>query len=224
MNNNVKSATTAGLLGIFLGAIGAHDWYLGNKTKGIIHVCLAASGIILMIVADALLPAVLSWRSLVTFAWLFTILNALASLVMFGNGVWGFVEGIIILTQGDAGLARKGYAVANNNFGQNNFNNGNNFNQPMNNMNGGYNNGNQGEGQQNGMQQGNSMQNGVSQNGGQQNEGMNQNQMNEQNVAMQNTDAQNGAAQSEVMQSEKTQDEAKQGEVVQDTAGEENGK
>lgn len=33
MNNNVKSATVAGLLGIFLGSIGAHCWYLGDKRK-----------------------------------------------------------------------------------------------------------------------------------------------------------------------------------------------
>lgn len=158
MNNNVKSATTAGLLGIFLGAVGAHDWYLGNKSKGILHVCLVGSGVLLMIVADAILPAVMSWRALITFAWLFTILNGLALIVMMGNGIWGFVEGIVILTQGDAGLARKGYAVANN-YGQN-YNGYNNYNQPMNNVNGDYNNGNQGQGN-------------FSQNGGNQNNGGN---------------------------------------------------
>lgn len=31
--NGFKSATTAGLLGIFLGAVGAHCWYLGDKKK-----------------------------------------------------------------------------------------------------------------------------------------------------------------------------------------------
>ena len=53
--------------------------------------------------------------------------SGLACLVMAGNGIWGFVEGIIILAQGDAGLARKGYAVAMPNMG---------YGQPMNNMNG----------------------------------------------------------------------------------------
>ncbi len=168
MNNNVKSATTAGLLGIFLGAVGAHDWYLGNKSKGILHVCLAGSGILLMIVADGILPAVMSWRSLITFAWLFTILNGLAALIACGNGIWGFVEGIIILSQGDAGLARKGYMVANAGYGQN-YNGGyNNYNQPMNNMNGNYNNGNQGGFQNGGMNQGmqNNQNGGNGQNGG----------------------------------------------------------
>lgn len=112
MNNNIKSATTAGLLGIFLGAFGAHDWYLGNKKKGIIHVCLAASGLLVELLASFLLPSVLTFSALLRMGWLITILNGVAALVMAGNSIWGLVEGITILTQGDAGLARKGYAVA----------------------------------------------------------------------------------------------------------------
>lgn len=123
--NNYKSATTAGLLGIFLGSVGAHDWYLGNKTKGIIHVCLASSGVVISIIASVVLPAALSYRALLTWGALITILAGLSGLIMFGNGVWGLVEGIIILSQGDAGLARKGYAV----MPQMNYN------RPMNNMN-----------------------------------------------------------------------------------------
>jgi len=213
MNNNVKSATTAGLLGIFLGSFGAHDWYLGNKSKGILHVSLVAAGFVLMLLPNVLLPAVMSWRSLVTFGWLFVLLNALASIVMFANAVWGFIEGVIILSQGDAGLARKGYAVANNNFGQNgfnnNFNNGNNFNQPMNNMNGGYNNGNQGNVQQNGD-------NNVQQNVAQQS----------QNGTQQGDGQQNGAqSNSEMSQSQAGgQTETTQNETAQNGAGEENGK
>lgn len=130
MNNNVKSATVAGLLGIFLGSVGAHDWYLGDKKKGIIHVCLAASGLVVSIIASAVLPATLSFRALITMAWLITLLSGIAVLIMAANGIWGFVEGITILVQGDAGLARKGYNVA-----QPNMNYGNNYNnQPMNNF------------------------------------------------------------------------------------------
>ena len=40
------------------------------------------------------------------------ILTALGGIVAVANGIWGFVEGIIILSQGDAGLASKGYNVA----------------------------------------------------------------------------------------------------------------
>lgn len=141
MNNNVKSATTAGLLGIFLGSVGAHDWYLGNKKKGIIHVCLAASGFLVFLIASVILPSALSYRALLSWTGLISVLAMIATLMMSGNGIWGFVEGIMILTQGDAGLAKKGYNVANQNmnYGNNNFGaqQGNNFGmQNMNNMNG----------------------------------------------------------------------------------------
>lgn len=125
MNNNVKSATVAGLLGIFLGSIGAHCWYLGDKKKGTIHVCLALSGFVVMIIASAVLPATMSVRALFRMAWLVTLLDGIAGLLMAGNGLWGLIEGIQILSQGDAGLARRGYQVASNNGqNQNGFNNG----------------------------------------------------------------------------------------------------
>ena len=112
MYQNTKSATTAGLLGIFLGAFGAHNWYLGEKSKGIIHVCMMSGGVLVEIVAAAVLPNVLSFTMLIQMAWLFTILTAIAGLAMSASAIWGLIEGIIILSQGDAGLARKGYAVA----------------------------------------------------------------------------------------------------------------
>lgn len=111
MNNNVKLATTAGLLGIFLGGVGAHDWYLGRKSKGIVHVALFAGGIFLEILVPVLM-AVLTYRTLVSLAFLMTMLAPLGALMMGVSGIWGFIEGIVILTQGDAGLAQKGYAVA----------------------------------------------------------------------------------------------------------------
>lgn len=145
MNNNIKSATTAGLLGIFLGSVGAHDWYLGNKKKGIIHICLAASGLLVFIIASVILPAALSYRTYYHMIGLIGILSTIAGLIMAGNSIWGFVEGIIILSQGDAGLARKGYLVANAGVNYNNPNNFmNNTNQNMNqnnNQNNGFNNG-----------------------------------------------------------------------------------
>lgn len=112
MQRDVKSATTAGLLGIFLGAFGAHNWYLGEKNKGIAHVCMMSGGILLEIVAAAILPSVVSFVMLVQMTWLFTILTAIAGVAMTASGIWGLIEGIMIITQGDAGLARKGYAVA----------------------------------------------------------------------------------------------------------------
>lgn len=151
---NTKSATTAGLLGIFLGAFGAHNWYLGEKTKGIIHVCMMCGGVLVNIVAAIVLPSVLSFSALLAAAGILAIMGGIAVLAMTASGIWGLVEGIIIISQGDAGLARKGYAVASqvppmnyNNYGpQQGYNNygpqnnmmGNNMNGMgnMNNMNG----------------------------------------------------------------------------------------
>ena len=113
MYQNPKSATTAGILGIFLGGFGAHNWYLGEKTKGIIHVCLMSGGILLEILAGILLPNVLSYSALLSMAWLFAVLTPIAGLCMAASCIWGLVEGIQILVGGDAGLAAKGYPVAN---------------------------------------------------------------------------------------------------------------
>lgn len=176
MYQNPKSATTAGLLGIFLGSFGAHNWYLGEKGKGIAHVCMMSGGILLEIITGAILPNVLSFSMLLNLAWLLAILTPIALAAMTASGIWGLVEGIIIISQGDAGLARKGYAVADPMMAQG-------YGQPMNNMNGmnnmgGMNNGmngmngvnNMGNGNMNGnMNGGNNMGNG----GGNMNNGMN---------------------------------------------------
>lgn len=112
MYQNPKSATTAGLLGIFLGSVGAHNWYLGEKNKGIIHACLAGVSFLTLIVVNLILPATLGIFTLLSMADTLYILNLIAWLIAVGNGIWALVEGIILLSQGDAGLARKGYQVA----------------------------------------------------------------------------------------------------------------
>lgn len=183
MDNNVKSATTAGVLGIFLGAVGAHDWYLGRKTQGIIHVALFAGGIVLFIVA-LVLTATLSFHFIHSMGWLLVLMDIFSWIVLVGNAIWGLVEAIIILSQGDAGLAQKGYAVA-----MPSYNGYNNFNQPMNNMNGNFNNGNQ-----NGFQQNNGMANGMNNMNGM-NNGMGMN-MNGNMGANMNVDNSNQNAQS----------------------------
>lgn len=58
MNQNIKSATTAGILGIMLGAFGAHNWYLGEKGKGIAHICLMSGGIFIEIFASLIVPSI----------------------------------------------------------------------------------------------------------------------------------------------------------------------
>lgn len=119
-NTKPKSAVVAGLLGIFLGQFGAHSWYLGKKKQGIAHVCLFAAGLILMIIAmivifsSARTVYLYSSYSIQTANEPFAaiLLMFLAWAVMMGNGIWALVEAIILLAQGDAGLAAKGYIVA----------------------------------------------------------------------------------------------------------------
>lgn len=132
MNNNYKSATTAGLLGIFLGAVGAHDWYLGDRKKGTTHVILAGAGFALIIIADVILPNALSFWTLYKMLWLISIMSWVAWALIGASELWGFIEGIKILTAGDAGLAQRGFMVNPNTM--NSMNNMNNMN-PMNGMN-----------------------------------------------------------------------------------------
>lgn len=165
--NNYKSATTAGLLGIFLGTVGAHDWYLGDRKKGTIHVCLFGAGLALIIIGDAILPNVLSIWTVYKMMWLFNLLNWAAWALIAASEIWGFIDGVKILSQGDAGLAQRGFAV-NPNAGMNpNMNM--NMNQ-MNNMNGMNNMGNM-----------NNMNNSNMNNFGNQNSQNSQNNFNNQN-------------------------------------------
>lgn len=119
-NTKPKSAVVAGLLGLFLGQFGAHSWYLGKKKQGIAHVCLFAAGLILMVIAMIVIFSsahtvyLYSSYSIQTANEPFAaiLLMFLAWAVMMGNGIWALVEAIILLVQGDAGLAAKGYLVA----------------------------------------------------------------------------------------------------------------
>lgn len=67
-NLNSKSKTAAGLLGIFLGAFGVHNFYLGYTNKAIPQLILGTAG---------------------------ALLCGIGPIV---SGIWGFVEGIMILT------------------------------------------------------------------------------------------------------------------------------
>lgn len=62
-----KSRVVAGLLGIFLGGMGVHNFYLGYSSKGFIQVCLFFGGILTL------------------------------GLTSFAAALWGFVEGILLL-------------------------------------------------------------------------------------------------------------------------------
>lgn len=65
VNNNQKSKLAAGLLGIFLGSFGVHNFYLGYNGK-------AVAQLLITILSCGILSVV--------------------------SGIWGLIEGILILT------------------------------------------------------------------------------------------------------------------------------
>lgn len=102
-----KSKTTASLLAFFLGGFGVHNFYLGQKGRGIGHIVLAALGILVMIIA------VISGLSSVDSTTAQISDEAAAGVgagVLFGyllliaNGIWAFVELIMILVSKDPNL------------------------------------------------------------------------------------------------------------------------
>jgi TM2 domain-containing membrane protein YozV len=70
---DAKSKMIAGLLGIFLGAFGAHNFYLGYTQKAIIQLVATIVGILLSCVV-------------------------VGAFIVLGIEIWGLVEGIMILT------------------------------------------------------------------------------------------------------------------------------
>ncbi len=73
-----KSKIAAGLLGIFVGAFGVHNFYLGYTGKAVAQVLMSGVSIILTLISCGILS--------------FTLVAAFAA------EIWGLVEGILILT------------------------------------------------------------------------------------------------------------------------------
>lgn len=72
-SSDAKSKVAAGLLGIFLGSFGVHNFYLGYTSKAVTQLVLSLVGFVLCCV----------------FVGIFLVL---------GVWIWGLVEGIMILT------------------------------------------------------------------------------------------------------------------------------
>lgn len=72
-NPEAKSKMAAGLLGIFLGAFGVHNFYLGYTTKAVIQLVCSIVGI------------------------LTSCIFGIGLIILSGIGIWGLVEGIMIL-------------------------------------------------------------------------------------------------------------------------------
>lgn len=109
LSDETKSSVVAGVLGVFLGAFGAHDWYLGKIKEAITHVALCVGGVVMLMVGLILTSL---FRDIPVLYALFVCILIAAFVIIVGNGIWGFIEGVIIIMQGDAGLAAKGYKIA----------------------------------------------------------------------------------------------------------------
>ena len=81
-----KSKLAAGLFGIFLGAFGVHNFYLGYTTKAVIQLVCTIIGFL-------------------------TSCLVIGGFVVLGIEIWGFVEGILILT-GSINKDANGYYLA----------------------------------------------------------------------------------------------------------------
>ncbi|MBP3255177.1 MAG: TM2 domain-containing protein [Clostridia bacterium] len=94
MENNKKSKIAAGLLGVFLGSYGIHNFYLGYTNKGITQLVLSLGSVVLSIFLwflGGLLSVILIGIPIMFIAFIL-------DLVPFGVWVWGLIEGIQILS------------------------------------------------------------------------------------------------------------------------------
>jgi hypothetical protein len=81
-----------------------HDFYLGYKKFGIIHVAIAGGGLIMVIIGMIIVAstAVNVWGVRVPTAsgWgIGGILTLIGWLAMAGSGIWGLITGIMCLTK-----------------------------------------------------------------------------------------------------------------------------
>jgi TM2 domain len=87
-----KSKIVAALLAFFLGSLGIHSFYMGNKKKGLIQLGLSVVGIILIVVGIASIAS----GSTVTIP----TLAIVGYLLIAGVSIWAFIDLIRILTGG----------------------------------------------------------------------------------------------------------------------------
>lgn len=89
-----KSKMAAGLLGIFLGTFGVHNFYLGYTKKAIIQVACSVGSLILSLVLSFLGGLL----SVIFIGFLLLPIGMILAFVPLGIWVWGLVEGIMILS------------------------------------------------------------------------------------------------------------------------------
>ena len=94
MNNNQKSRVAAGMLGIFLGSYGVHNFYLGYTNKGITQVALSVGSIFISI----FLYMLAGFLSVFIIGLFIFPIAILFNMIPIGVWVWGLVEGINLLS------------------------------------------------------------------------------------------------------------------------------
>lgn len=107
-----KNRLVAGLLGVFLGCLGIHNFYLGKIKRGGTQLTLFILGIVALIKGYIVLfgsifvtlinPVNYYYVSIFDFPFIFGIiffyiLLFIALILMYGAQIWGYVEGALIL-------------------------------------------------------------------------------------------------------------------------------
>lgn len=91
-----KSKVAAGLLAIFLGGYGVHNFYLGYTKKAVVQLGLVVFAYVLFFVSFFTVAAS-SYYISESAALGFLLAMLMFILIVAGVGIWAFVEGILIL-------------------------------------------------------------------------------------------------------------------------------
>ena len=96
-----KSSIVAGLLGIFLGGLGIHDFYLGYTKFGIIHLAMSFGGGLLSVLLIFLgaSSAMTMTEGGVGVGFASWLLAPLGAIIASASGLWGFIAGIMCLAK-----------------------------------------------------------------------------------------------------------------------------
>ncbi len=93
-----KSKIVAGLLAIFLGSYGVHNFYLGYIKKAVIQLALVLGALILYVgAAMGLAVTEMNYHNSEVMAVILVIVVLLFCAAIVGVRIWTFVEGIMIL-------------------------------------------------------------------------------------------------------------------------------
>lgn len=97
-----KTRLVAGLLGIFLGWVGIHKFYLGMDRPARIQMLVGGGGFVLSMVLANMFRAVVTYGIDYIALWMYTVGFA----ALLAAGILGLVEGIIYITKSDEDFQR----------------------------------------------------------------------------------------------------------------------